>query len=147
MPVSAVLADDAVMMTLRPGQHGSTFGGNPLACRVATEALKVLVEENLAENAQKQGERFRKELRGLNSPIIQEVRGQGLLNAVVIEDRSTDQSYAWDICVKMANLGKENNTLHFVSVGSCVYVHQSHKSCRSFLQPQSHSINFLSLPV
>lgn len=105
MPVSAVLADDAVMMTLRPGQHGSTFGGNPLACRVATEALKVLVEENLAENAQKQGERFRKELRGLNSPIVQEVRGQGLLNAVVIEDRSTDQSYAWDICVKMANLG------------------------------------------
>lgn len=105
MPVSAVLADDAVMMTLRPGQHGSTFGGNPLACRVATEALKVLVEENLAENAQKQGERFRQELRGLNSPIVQEVRGQGLLNAVVIEDRSADQSYAWDICVKMANLG------------------------------------------
>ncbi len=125
MPVSAVLADDAVMMTLRPGQHGSTFGGNPLACRVATEALKVLVEENLAENAQKQGERFRKELRGLNSPIVQEVRGQGLLNAVVIEDRSTDQSYAWDICVKMANLGKGNNTLCLCGV-MCVYL-LSHK--------------------
>lgn len=66
----------------------------------------MLVEEKLAENAQKQGERFRRELRGLGSPIVQEVRGQGLLNAVVIDDRSTDQSYAWDICVKLADLGE-----------------------------------------
>mmetsp|Transcript_828 Transcript_828/g.1738 ORF Transcript_828/g.1738 Transcript_828/m.1738 type:complete len:431 (-) Transcript_828:121-1413(-) len=105
MPVSAVLADDAVMMTLKPGQHGSTFGGNPLACRVATEALKVLVEEDLAANAEQKGERFRRELIGLNSPIIQKVRGKGLLNAVVIDDRSKDQSYAWDICVRLANMG------------------------------------------
>jgi ornithine--oxo-acid transaminase len=83
----------------------STFGGNPLACRVATAALKVLVDEKLSENAQRQGERFRKEIAGFNSPIIQAVRGKGLLNAVVIDDKSSDKSYAWDICVRLANLG------------------------------------------
>ncbi len=106
MPVSAVLADDEVMLTIKPGEHGSTYGGNPLACRVAVESLKVLVEEDLAGNAERMGERLRRELRSMNSPIIQEVRGKGLLNAVVIDDRSTDQSYAWDICIKMADLGK-----------------------------------------
>eukprot|EP01034_Spumella_vulgaris_P000984 gene984-1300_t len=105
MPISAVLADDAVMLTIKPGEHGSTYGGNPLSCRVAVESLKVLVEEKLAENAEKMGERLRKEIRGFNSPIIKEVRGKGLLNAVVIDDRSTDQSYAWDICIKMADMG------------------------------------------
>ena len=105
IPISAVLANDEVMLTIKPGEHGSTYGGNPLACRVAVESLKVLVEEGLAENAEKQGKRLRAGLESINSPIVQTVRGRGLLNAVVIEDRSTDESYAWDICIKMAKLG------------------------------------------
>ncbi|CAM9385161.1 unnamed protein product [Ectocarpus fasciculatus] len=105
LPISAVLANDEVMLTVKPGEHGSTYGGNPLACAVATESLKVLVEENLAENAEKQGERFRREIEGFGSPIVRAVRGKGLLNAVVIDDPSTDQSYAWNICLKLADLG------------------------------------------
>lgn len=105
MPVSAVLADDHVMLTIKPGEHGSTYGGNPLACRVATESLKVLVEEKLAENAERQGERLRNELRRLNLPNVREVRGKGLLNAIVVDDDSPDQSKAWDICLKFADLG------------------------------------------
>jgi ornithine--oxo-acid transaminase len=104
MPISAVMANDEVMLTILPGEHGSTYGGNPLACKVAMESLKVLVEENLAENATKQGERLRKEIKAMNSPIVREVRGKGLLNAVVIDD-STDKEYAWNICIKMAELG------------------------------------------
>lgn len=104
MPISAVMANDEVMLTILPGEHGSTYGGNPLACKVAMESLKVLVEENLAENATKQGERLRKEIKAMNSPIVREVRGKGLLNAVVIDD-STDKDYAWNICIKMAELG------------------------------------------
>ena len=105
IPISAVLADDEVMLTIKPGEHGSTYGGNPLACRVAIESLKILVEENLAQNAERQGKRLRRELKALNSPIIKEVRGKGLLNAVVIDDRSSDASYAWDICCKLKELG------------------------------------------
>lgn len=107
LPVSAVLADDEVMLTIKPGQHGSTFGGNPLACAVATEALKVLVEEDLAANAERQGERLRAALSEMQAtnPIIKTVRGRGLLNAVVIEDNSTDQSTAWNICLRLAELG------------------------------------------
>lgn len=105
MPVSAVLADDDVMLTIKPGEHGSTYGGNPLACAVATESLKVLIEEKLAENAQVQGERLRKELIRLNIPKVREVRGKGLLNAVVIDDTSDDQSEAWNVCMKLADLG------------------------------------------
>jgi len=105
LPISAVLANDEVMLTIKPGEHGSTYGGNPLACRVAIASLQVLVDENLAQNAARQGEVLRKELRNLGSPIVREVRGQGLLNAVVIDDRSKDESYAWDICIKLAKLG------------------------------------------
>ena len=105
MPVSAVLCNDEVMLTIKPGEHGSTYGGNPLACRVAVESLRVLVDEHLAENAERQGQRLRSELRALKSPIIQEVRGKGLLNAVVIDDRSSDGSYAWDVCMRLAKLG------------------------------------------
>jgi len=94
-----------VMLTIKPGEHGSTYGGNPLACRVAVESLRVLVDEHLAENAERQGQRLRSELRALKSPIIQEVRGKGLLNAVVIDDRSSDGSYAWDVCMRLAKLG------------------------------------------
>jgi ornithine--oxo-acid transaminase len=107
-PVSAVLADDEIMLTIKPGEHGSTFGGNPLACRVAMAALEVAIEENLAENAQKMGEIFRRELSDFSKQydIIKTVRGKGLLNAVVINDPEKS-NMAWDICVRL----KENGLL------------------------------------
>ena len=107
-PVSAVLADDEIMLCIKPGEHGSTFGGNPLACAVAKAALEVIVDENLAENALKLGEIFRSELNKYikGSNIIKLIRGKGLLNAIVIND-SPDSSTAWNICVKL----KENGLL------------------------------------
>lgn len=86
MPVSAVLSSDEIMLTIKPGEHGSTFGGNPLACAVAMEALQVLKDEKLDENAQAMGELLRKGLRDIQSPLIQTVRGKGLLNAIVIDE-------------------------------------------------------------
>jgi len=104
MPVSAVLADDEVMLTIRPGQHGSTFGGNPLACRVATAALEVLLEEKLAENAQRLGEVLRTNLKEkLNPDICTVVRGRGLLNAIVIPE--TERYDAYDICLALRDNG------------------------------------------
>src|SRR5678810_1176033 len=85
LPVSAVLADDEIMLTIKPGEHGSTYGGNPLACNVAMAALSVLKEENMAANAEAMGELFRTELKKLNSPFISVIRGRGLLNAIVIK--------------------------------------------------------------
>jgi ornithine--oxo-acid transaminase len=106
LPVSAVLANDSVMLTIKPGMHGSTFGGNPLACAVAMAALDVVVQENLAENAMKMGELFRRGLEdiALNSDLITTVRGKGLLNAIVI-DTHEDSDLAWDICMKFAENG------------------------------------------
>ncbi len=112
MPVSAVLSNDEVMLCIKPGEHGSTFGGNPLSCAVATASLEVIVEEKLAENADKMGEIFRTELRNLKHPIIQLVRGKGLLNAMVIKTEketehnwNTDGELAWNICLKMRDNG------------------------------------------
>ena len=107
-PVSAVLADDEVMLCIGPGEHGSTFGGNPLACHVAKAALEVIVEENLADNALRLGDRFRAAMRDLiaESDLLTLVRGKGLLNAVVIND-TPDSSTAWDLCVAL----KENGLL------------------------------------
>jgi ornithine--oxo-acid transaminase len=105
MPISAVLADDDIMLVIKPGEHGSTFGGNPLASKVAVAALEVVKEEKLAERAEKLGELFRNELRKINSPMIELVRGKGLLNAIVI--KPTNGKEAWDVCVKM----KENGLL------------------------------------
>lgn len=105
LPVSAVLADDEIMLTIRPGEHGSTYGGNPLACKVAIEALQVLKDEELTENAQELGELFRAELRGLDSPYIREVRGKGLLNAIVIGHPRAGA--AWELCLAL----KENGLL------------------------------------
>jgi ornithine aminotransferase len=105
MPVSAVLADDAIMLTIKPGEHGSTYGGNPLACRTAIAALTVLKEEDMAANAAAMGELMRKELRALESPFISIVRGKGLLNAIVINH--PDQDAAWRLCMAM----KENGLL------------------------------------
>lgn len=103
MPVSAVLANDEVMLVIKPGEHGSTFGGNPLACRVAIAALEVVRDEKLAENAEKLGEIFREELQSFQHPMIDLVRGKGLLNAIVI--KPTKGKEAWDVCVKMAENG------------------------------------------
>ena len=103
LPVSAVLADDEIMLTIRPGEHGSTYGGNPLACKVAIEALQVLKDEELTENAQVLGELFRRELRGLDSPYIREVRGKGLLNAIVIGHPRAGA--AWELCLALMENG------------------------------------------
>jgi ornithine--oxo-acid transaminase len=105
LPVSAVLADDAVMMTIKPGEHGSTYGGNPLACAVAITALEVLKEENMAANADEMGALLRSELEKLNSPFIAIVRGKGLLNAIVIKHSNPDA--AWELCLAL----KENGLL------------------------------------
>ncbi|MBZ9628449.1 ornithine--oxo-acid transaminase [Psychroflexus sp. CAK57W] len=107
-PVSAVLADDAIMNVIQPGQHGSTFGGNPVAAAVAMEALEVVKDEKLAQNARRLGDLFRSELNKYieNHNIVNLVRGRGLLNAIVIND-SEDSSTAWDICVAL----KENGLL------------------------------------
>jgi ornithine--oxo-acid transaminase len=105
MPVSAVLADDHIMLNIKPGEHGSTYGGNPLACSVATESLKVLVEEKMAENATRQGEILRSELRRMNLPRVTEIRGKGLLNAIVMDDASEAQEVAWETCLRLADNG------------------------------------------
>lgn len=106
IPVSAVLADDEIMLTIQPGEHGSTYGGNPLACRVAMEALQVLKDEKLDENAEKLGEIFRSEMRALQQEgeLISLVRGKGLLNAVVIKPLA-DGRTAWDVCLQLKDKG------------------------------------------
>jgi len=103
MPISAVLADDEIMLVIKPGEHGSTFGGNPLAAKVATAALEVVKEEKLAEKAEFLGEIFRNELKAFNNPMVELVRGKGLLNAIVIKPSNGKE--AWDVCVKMAENG------------------------------------------
>ena len=105
-PVSAVLADDAVMGVIHPGQHGSTYGGNPLACAVATEALRVVEDERLMVRARKLGERFRASMQALvdEMPLLRLVRGKGLLNAVVVND-SPDSDTAWRLCLALAEEG------------------------------------------
>jgi ornithine--oxo-acid transaminase len=105
LPVSAVLADDDIMMTIKPGEHGSTYGGNPLACKVAMTSLRVLKEENMAANAEAMGQLLRDELVKLQSPFIQTVRGKGLLNAIVIAHPDPDA--AWELCLTL----KENGLL------------------------------------
>jgi ornithine--oxo-acid transaminase len=102
-PVSAVLADDDIMLVIKPGEHGSTFGGNPVAAKVAQAALEVVKEENLAEKAERLGKIFRDEMRAIDSDMIGLVRGKGLLNAVVVNPKEGKE--AWDVCVEMANEG------------------------------------------
>ncbi len=107
MPVSAVLASDEIMLTIKPGEHGSTFGGNPLACAVAMEALQVLRDENLPENADRQGRVFRQRMAALverRPDLLRLVRGKGLLNAVVVNDTEDSQT-AWNLCLKLAENG------------------------------------------
>ncbi|MCC6286885.1 MAG: ornithine--oxo-acid transaminase [Chitinophagaceae bacterium] len=103
LPVSAVLADDEVMLTIKPGEHGSTYGGNPLACAVAIESLKVLKDENMAENAERMGIVLREALQKINTPFIHSIRGKGLLNAIVI--KHNDEDAAWKLCLELMKNG------------------------------------------
>lgn len=103
LPVSAVLADDEIMLNIKPGEHGSTYGGNPLACKVAIAALTVLKEERMAENAEAMGILLRNRLIELQSPFIKLVRGKGLLNAIVIEH--SNKEAAWDLCMELMRNG------------------------------------------
>ena len=103
LPISAVLADDIVMMQIKPGEHGSTYGGNPLACAVAMKSLEVLKSEKMAENAEAMGAILRSELEKLNSPLIKLVRGRGLLNAIVIDHK--DPEISWELCLHLRDLG------------------------------------------
>lgn len=101
MPVSAVLADDKVMLTIRPGEHGSTYGGNPLACKVAMASLQVLVDEKLAERAEEMGRMLRDQLSHMPDSVVKEVRGKGLLNAIVIDSKYD----AWEVCLGLRDRG------------------------------------------
>ena len=107
MPVSCVLASDEIMLTIKPGEHGSTFGGNPIACKVAIEALKVVTEEKLAENAERLGIIFREEMMKFKnegkSEMVDVVRGKGLLNAIIVKPKNGKT--AWDVCMAMRDLG------------------------------------------
>jgi ornithine--oxo-acid transaminase len=103
IPVAAVLADDVIMLQIKPGEHGSTYGGNPLACAVAMKALEVIKSENMVENSFKMGEILRAELANLNSPFIASIRGRGLLNAIVIKHDNPEA--AWDLCLYLKELG------------------------------------------
>jgi ornithine--oxo-acid transaminase len=103
MPVSAVLADDKIMLTIKPGEHGSTYGGNPLAARVAITSLEVLRTEKMAANAAETGELLRSEIDNLNSPFVSFIRGKGLLNAIVINH--PDKDAAWNLCLLMKDRG------------------------------------------
>lgn len=105
MPVSAVLANDNIMLNIKSGEHGSTYGGNPLACAVAIESLQVLKDEHMTENAAAMGELFRNELQKLNSPFISLIRGKGLLNAIVVKHNNPET--AWELCLEL----KENGLL------------------------------------
>lgn len=102
-PISCVLADDEIMLTIKPGEHGSTYGGNPVAGKVAMAALDVLQEEKLAENAERLGEIFRAEMKAINSPLIEMVRGKGLLNAVAV--KPVNGKTAWDVCLGLKENG------------------------------------------
>ena len=103
LPVSAVLADDDIMLTIKAGEHGSTYGGNPLACKVAMAALQALKDEQMAENAEAMGQLLRSELEKIESTIIETVRGKGLLNAIVI--KHSDPEASWTYCLELMKNG------------------------------------------
>ena len=103
MPVSCVLADDDIMLCIKPGEHGSTYGGNPIAAKVSIAALEVVRDEHLAENAEALGKVFREKLKQIHSDMVEEVRGKGLLNAVVIKPKNGKT--AWDVCLKLRDKG------------------------------------------
>ena len=103
MPASAVLADDEIMMTIKPGEHGSTYGGNPLASKIAIASIQVLIDEQMGENAAAMGQLLREELKKIDSLHIAMVRGKGLLNAIIIDHRNKDA--AWELCLELKKNG------------------------------------------
>ncbi|MBO7577075.1 MAG: ornithine--oxo-acid transaminase, partial [Bacteroidales bacterium] len=103
VPVSCVLADDDIMLNIKPGEHGSTFGGNPIAAKVSIAALQVIKDEHLMENAERLGKIFREEMSNFKSPMIEKVRCKGLLNAIIIKPHNGKE--AWDVCLKMRDMG------------------------------------------
>jgi ornithine--oxo-acid transaminase len=142
LPVSAVLADDEIMLTIKPGEHGSTYGGNPLACKVAITALQVLKEERMVENAAIQGAYFREQLQKSNHPNIELIRGRGLLNAIVIGHANEDA--AWQLCLQL----KENGLLAKPTHGDkirfappLVITREQINDCISIIK---HSLEYLS---
>lgn len=104
-PVSCVLGSKEIMLTIEPGTHGSTYGGNPLGCAVAIRALEIVRDENMVERAEHLGKIFRQGLQNLNSPMITTIRGKGLLNAIVIDESKTGNHSAWDLCMLMMEKG------------------------------------------
>lgn len=102
-PVSCVLANDEIMLTIKPGEHGSTYGGNPIAARVAMAAIDVILDENLVENSNRMGEIFRKEMKSVDSKMIEVVRGKGLLNAIAV--KPNNGKTAWDVCLRLKENG------------------------------------------
>jgi ornithine--oxo-acid transaminase len=131
-PVSAVLADDEIMLTIKPGEHGSTFGGNPLANKVAEAALEVIKEEKLAENAERLGVIFRDRMEKIDSDLIELVRGKGLLNAVVIKPFG-DNKTAYDVCLALRDKGllaKQTHT-HIIRFAPPLVINeeQIHEAC------------------
>ena len=118
LPVSAVLSSDEVILTIKPGEHGSTYGGNPLACRVAMAALNVLKDENMAENSLVMGERLRTGLAAIDTDLITMVRGRGLLSAIVVDD-TEEGSLAMDICMQLKDAGLLAKPTHG-EPGACV---------------------------
>lgn len=132
LPVSAVLSSDEVILTLKPGEHGSTFGGNPLACAVATASLKVILDETLPENAQVMGEIFRSRMSAIDSDIIETVRGKGLLNAIVIRPFDGGKT-AWDICLMLMEKGLLAKQTHGDIIRFapplCITESQMHEAC------------------
>ncbi len=121
-PVSCVLGPKRVMLTVEPGTHGSTYGGNPLGCAVAIRALELIEEEKMTERAQELGEAFRRRLEEMKSPIIQTVRGRGLLNAIVIDESKTGGHLAWDLCMLFKEKGLLVSQARFIE--SCIRQNQ-----------------------
>jgi ornithine--oxo-acid transaminase len=131
-PVSAVLADDEIMLCIKPGEHGSTFGGNPVACKVAIAALDVIQDEQLPENARKLGKVFRERMEQIDSELITLVRGKGLLNAIVIKPFA-DNKTAWDVCLALRDKGllaKQTHT-HIIRFAPPLVIteEQVHEAC------------------
>lgn len=114
-PVSCVLGHKDVMLTVEPGTHGSTYGGNPLGCAVAIRALEIIRDEKMTERAERLGQTFRDGLTAINSPMISTVRGKGLLNAIVVDESKTGGHKAWDLCLLL----KEKGLLVSTSLGVC----------------------------
>lgn len=142
LPVSAVLADDEIMLTIGPGEHGSTYGGNPLACRVAITALEVLQEEKMTENAAERGEEFRRLVRDLKSPFIQRIRGKGLLNAIVIEH--SNPGAAWELCLELKDNGLLAKPTHGDKIRLAPPLVATSGEIREMVDIISHSLRVLN---